>query len=174
MMKNLLSTTTMLVSLLILSGCTGYDPILSNKDAETSKAYTHTTKVVNVPYGKAVSNFKRGLHMCAENVNTPSLVEVGTGAVRMPGDSFYHVVKQRSGKLEYNLRWNMGGVAVGDCTFCQPEGGYYSIYTTLQRASGNKTKIRTHTYSKFSDEVEAIERWTQGDLSGCHGFMGKD
>jgi len=158
---------------MILGGCTG-EPILSNKDAETSKAYTHKSTTINVPYSKAVRNFLKGLNMCAENVSTPSLVVVGTGAVRMPGDDYYHVVMNRRGKFEYNLRFFMGGVIEGSCALCQPKGGYYSIYSTLQKTSATKTKLKTHTYSKFNNEVAAIEKWVKGDLSSCHEFMGKD
>lgn len=169
-----LGVLSIITALLTFNGCTNYDPILSNKDAETSKAYTHTSTIINVPYSKAVQNFKKGLNMCAENIKTPSLVQVGTGAVRMPGDSYYHVVSQKRRKFEYNLRWYMGGVVEGDCTFCQPQGGYYSIYATLESAKGNKTQLNTHTYFKFDDEVKAIEKWVKGDLNSCHDFMGKD
>ena len=164
----------MVLFLLILNGCADYEPVLSNKDVVKSKAYIHTNEITNVPYAKAVSNFKKGLNMCAENVKTPSLVEVGTGSVRMPGDTYYHVVKSQGSKLEYNLREFMGGVAVGDCIVCQPEGGFYFIYATLEKVPGNKTKLRTHTFDRYKKEVKAIEMWVKGDLSGCHGFMGKN
>ena len=160
-----------ITTLFMLGGCG--EPILSNKQAQTSKSYDHTSTIINTSYTQASRNLKKGLMMCAENVRTPSLVRT-SGVTVMPGDSYYHVLGKKNGRLEYNLRWFMGGVIEGDCAVCQPKGGFYSIYATVERAKGFKAKLRTHTYFKFSDEVKAIEKWTKGDLSSCHGFMGKD
>jgi hypothetical protein len=173
MKKTSLGTLIATATLFIFSGCA--EPILSNKDAVKSKAYDHTSTIINVPYNKAVSNFKKGLNMCAENLRTPTLRVYGSGGgVRMPGDTYYHVLVNKGKKVEYNLRWFMGGVAEGECSFCQPEGGYYSIYATLERSKGNRAKLQTHTYFKFNTEIQAIEKWVKGDTSSCHGFMGKD
>jgi len=173
MKKSSLGMLIVTTTLFILNGCG--EPILSNKDAQKSTAYNHTSTTVNLPYTKAVSNLKKGLNMCAENLQTPTVRAYGAGGgVRMPGDTYYHVLVNKSNKFEYNLRWFMGGVVEGDCTFCQPKGGYYSVYATVERAKGNKTKLRTHTYFKFSTEVEAIDKWVKGDVSSCHGFMGKN
>lgn len=173
-MKKILGILFTLLTLVVLSGCA--KPAMSHNEIVASKDYNHDGSNVNVPYEKAVKNFKKGLLMCAENVNTPSLVRMGTGGVAMPGDTYYHTFTRKSNsKTEYDYRMFMGGVAIGECTVCQPEGGYYLIYTTVERAKGNKTKLTTHTAgSTFDTEKKAIEKWIKGDLSSCHGFLKKN
>lgn len=173
-MKKILGSIFTMLAIGLLSGCA--KPAISHKDMVASKDYSHEGTTLNVRYDKAVKNFKKGLLMCAENVNSPSLVRMGTGGVAMPGNSYYHTFTRKSrNKTEYDYRMFMGGVAVGECAVCQPEGGYYMIYTTVERARGNKTKLTTHMAgSTFETEKKAIEKWVKGDLSSCHGFLGKD
>lgn len=173
-MKKILGSLFTLLALGLLSGCA--KPAVSHKEMVASKDYEHKRTTVNVPYAKAVKNFKKGLLMCAEDVNSPSLVRMGTGATIMPGNTYYHkFVRKSSSKTEYDYRVFMGGVAVGECAVCQPEGGYYMIYTTVERAKGSKTKLTTHIAgSTFDAEKKAIEKWVKGDLSSCHGFLDKN
>ena len=173
-MKKILGSVFTLLALGFLSGCA--KPAISHKEMAASKDYAHEGSNINVSYAKAVRNFKKGLLMCAEDVNSPSLVRMGTGAVVMPGNAYYHTfVRKSNSKTEYDYRMFMGGVAVGECAVCQPEGGYYMIYTTVERARGNKTKLTTHMAgSTFETEKKAIAKWVKGDLSSCHGFLGKD
>jgi outer membrane murein-binding lipoprotein Lpp len=174
-MKKTLNTILAISGLVLFSGCTNVKVPVSHQEVVASKAYKHIYSTVDVPYTKAVRNFKKGLHMCAENVNTPSLVEVGTGAVRMPGNTAYHTFERVSSKKSvYAFRLFMGGVIIGDCMVCQPKGGIYRISSSVEKLNAKQTKLAIHTGDLHMREARAITKWVKGDLSSCHGFAGKE
>ena len=167
MTKNLLMSGIMLLA---LTGCAS--EAHNHLDVKKSSYYTHKTKILNVPYAKAVRNFKKGLHMCANNISTGNTRGIGGGIVMSGNKGYHHLVRKSNHRTEYDYRVIMGGVPIGDCPVCQPEGGRYYIYTVLERARGNKTKFSSHALWK-DDEVKAQIKWIQGDLSSCHGYLGK-
>jgi len=174
-MKKILSRMAVLSAVFVLSGCMSAKAPVSHKEVAASTHYEHDYATVDMPYAKVVSNFRKGLKMCAKNIRTSTYMRPGTGAVTMPGNNIYHTFDRVSSKKSvYAFRMFMGGVMVGDCAICQPEGGIYRISTSIEKVNAKKTNVAIHYGSMHTDEVKAISNWIRGDFSSCHGFMGQD
>lgn len=151
-----------------ISGCSAYSDARDPNKIPSSTSYQHVIQAVNVPYEKAVSNFKTGYQKCAIDYKQADVVSVGGSSIGSKSyigmKTTHHLEMQTSSKMMYQMR----------------KDGYISILVNLEKDSAGNTKLAFHgpkegAMSRMANaqtSPKPFVKWAEGENTACHGYQG--
>lgn len=74
-------------------------------------------------------------------------------------------VSATKAELDYRVRSNN--------TLFEPEGGQWMLVADYEARGPKSTAVTIYHYPMSDTKANAVRKWSEGDVSACHGFGGK-